>query len=78
MLLRPSSSSPISACCRPLLLAQNIQILHIIAGATPTGAQLEVHLEDVIRRLDTAVNRPEYGRIKPLDIVVLTDGQPSE
>ena len=49
-----------------------------IAGGTPTGAQLKIHLEEVMRRLDAAVNLPEYARIKPLDIVVLTDGIPSE
>jgi len=47
-------------------------------GGTPTGAQLKMHLEEVMRRLDAAINRPEYGRIKPVDIVVLTDGQPTD
>jgi len=47
-------------------------------GFTPTGARLERILGRIIERLDDAVDTPAYGRIKPIDIIVLTDGVPTD
>jgi len=45
---------------------------------TPTGARLKVVLGDVIQRLNRAVDTPAYGHIRPIDIIVLTDGEPTD
>lgn len=46
-------------------------------GYTPTGATLKKILDEHITKLDQAVNTPAYHTIRPLDIIVLTDGVPS-
>lgn len=48
------------------------------SGFTPTGAKLEAILGPVIEKLDAAVDTQAYGRIKPADIIVLTDGVPTD
>lgn len=48
------------------------------AGFTPTGAKLERILDRIIEKLDDAVDTPAYGRIKPVDIIVITDGIPTD
>ncbi|KAG8917436.1 hypothetical protein FRC02_003121 [Tulasnella sp. 418] len=47
-------------------------------GNTPTGARLDVILGEYISKLDAAVGKPEYGTIKPLDLIVITDGVPTD
>ena len=47
-------------------------------GTTPTGAKLERILGRIIEMLNHAVDTPAYGRIKPVDIIVLTDGEPTD
>ncbi|KAF9006967.1 acyl transferase/acyl hydrolase/lysophospholipase [Cyathus striatus] len=47
-------------------------------GGTPTGAKLDRILKRQIKKLDTAIGTPEYQLIRPLDIIVLTDGVPSD
>lgn len=47
-------------------------------GFTPTGARLDRILGRIIEKLDDAVDTPAYGRIKPIDIIVLTDGVPTD
>jgi uncharacterized protein YegL len=47
-------------------------------GTTPTGARLERILGRIIEKLNHAVDTPAYGRIKPIDIIVLTDGVPTD
>ncbi|KAF7978385.1 hypothetical protein HWV62_771 [Athelia sp. TMB] len=47
-------------------------------GGTPTGAVLNGILNDHIRKLDQAIDTPNYRNIKPLDIIVITDGIPSD
>ena len=49
----------------------------IRAGATPTGATLDELLHRYISELDNAIGTPLYTRIKPLDLICLTDGAPS-
>jgi len=46
-------------------------------GRTPTGATLDKALNDHMTRLDETVNTPQYYNLKPLDIIILTDGIPS-
>ncbi|EDR12193.1 uncharacterized protein LACBIDRAFT_323284 [Laccaria bicolor S238N-H82] len=48
------------------------------SGFTPTGAKLEAILGPVIEKLDAAVDTQAYGHIKPADIIVLTDGVPTD
>ncbi|KAG6806938.1 hypothetical protein H0H92_009516 [Tricholoma furcatifolium] len=48
------------------------------SGYTPTGAALFSVLDEHISRLDKAVNTTEYSTIKPLNIIVLTDGVPTD
>ncbi|QRV93636.1 phospholipase [Ceratobasidium sp. AG-Ba] len=48
------------------------------SGGTPTGARLDAVLGDYIRKLDAAVNTPAYGAIKPLDLIVIADGEPTD
>lgn len=47
-------------------------------GFTPTGAKLDTILGPIIEKLDAAVDTPAYGRFKPVDIIVLTDGVPTD
>jgi len=47
-------------------------------GYTPTGAKLEAVLTRIINKLEDAVDTPAYGLIKPMDIIVLTDGAPTD
>jgi len=47
-------------------------------GGTPTGAKLEAVLTRIIDKLEDAVDTPAYGLIKPMDIIVLTDGVPTD
>ncbi|CUA72926.1 hypothetical protein RSOLAG22IIIB_10397 [Rhizoctonia solani] len=47
-------------------------------GGTPTGARLDAVLGKYIGKLDAAVNTPAYGTIKPLDLIVITDGEPTD
>jgi hypothetical protein len=35
-------------------------------------------LDRIIEKLDDAVDTPAYGRIKPIDIIVITDGIPTD
>lgn len=44
------------------------------SGGTPTGAALKALLDIEIAKLDAAIGQPKYKAIKPLDIIVLTDG----
>jgi len=46
-------------------------------GWTYTAAKLKFLLNRCIKRLDDAVGKPEYAEIKPVDIIVVTDGAPS-
>jgi len=47
-------------------------------GVTPTGAKLDAVLTRIIDKLEDAVDTPAYGLIKPMDIIVLTDGVPTD
>ncbi|KAG8910008.1 hypothetical protein FRC02_007430 [Tulasnella sp. 418] len=47
-------------------------------GSTPTGARLDAVLGEYISKLDAAIGKPEYGKIKPLDLIVITDGVPTD
>lgn len=46
-------------------------------GGTPTGAVLKTLLDKEIGKLELSIGKPEYKEIKPLDIIVITDGVPS-
>ncbi|KDR69936.1 hypothetical protein GALMADRAFT_214741 [Galerina marginata CBS 339.88] len=48
------------------------------SGYTPTGAVLKKHLSDQLGKLNAAISSPEYAQIRPLDIIVLTDGCPND
>ncbi|KAF8797701.1 FabD/lysophospholipase-like protein [Phlegmacium glaucopus] len=43
---------------------------------TPTGKVLQKVLDEHLAKLDQAIDKPEYTQIRPLDIIVLTDGRP--
>ena len=47
-------------------------------GGTPTGKVLKQMLDEHFTKLDEVIGRPEYARIRPLDIIVLTDGYPGK
>ncbi|RDB19650.1 Phospholipase A I [Hypsizygus marmoreus] len=47
-------------------------------GLTPTGATLQRVLNEHITTLDRAVGGPGYHAVRPLDIIVLTDGVPTD
>lgn len=47
-------------------------------GWTPMGAALDEVLKDHMTELEKTVNTPQYYKLKPLDIIVLTDGIPSD
>lgn len=40
------------------------------------GAALDEVLKDHMTELEKTVNTPQYYKLKPLDIIVLTDGIP--
>ncbi|KAH9949237.1 hypothetical protein B0H21DRAFT_144239 [Amylocystis lapponica] len=46
------------------------------SGGTPIGERISEHLGRRIDLLDKAAGTPQYKNIKPLDVVVLTDGEP--
>ncbi|KAF8326170.1 hypothetical protein F5887DRAFT_1145044 [Amanita rubescens] len=51
----------------------------IPSGWTPTGAILKDALNSHLDRIDRAIsNSEEYSKIPPLDIIVLTDGVPTD
>lgn len=50
----------------------------MLLGTTPTGAVLRSALDNHIDQLDNAIQTQKYSEIKPLNIVVITDGNPSE
>src|SRR5882762_7888677 len=63
--------------CDSSLLFQHAHIKRVsFAGLTPTRAVLKQILDDHIVKLDAAVNDPAYYDIKPLDVIVITDGIP--
>ncbi|KJA24876.1 hypothetical protein HYPSUDRAFT_85703 [Hypholoma sublateritium FD-334 SS-4] len=47
-------------------------------GYTPTGEILKKHLDEQIAILNAKIGSPEYTKIRPLDIVVVTDGRPDD
>ncbi|KAK2467671.1 hypothetical protein APHAL10511_000526 [Amanita phalloides] len=48
-------------------------------GGTPTGAVLDIVLTEHLDRIDRTVpDHTEYSKIPPLDIIVLTDGVPTD
>lgn len=53
-----------------------ISIMFSIPGGTPTGARVSAILNAHVDRLDAAKGKPEYAQIKPLDLIVITDGVP--
>jgi hypothetical protein len=53
-------------------------LIRYITGRTPTGAKLRTILGKVVDKLDKAMDTPAYGQIKPVDIIVLTDGIPTD
>lgn len=46
-------------------------------GNTPTGKRTREILDTHVAKLNNARNKPEYGQIKPLDLICITDGEPS-
>jgi uncharacterized protein YegL len=46
-------------------------------GRTPTGKKLKEILGKIMKTLDDAIGKDYYRKIKPFDIIVLTDGEPS-
>ncbi|KAF9559785.1 hypothetical protein CPC08DRAFT_637306 [Agrocybe pediades] len=48
------------------------------SNGTPTGAKLNEILGGIISKLNGAINTSQYGQIKPVDIIVLTDGAPTD
>jgi hypothetical protein len=49
----------------------------LVTGWTYTSAKLKYLLNRVIKDLDDAMGKPDYANIKPVDIIVVTDGAPS-
>jgi uncharacterized protein YegL len=49
----------------------------LYVGNTPTGTRVKKILNDHIDKLEAAKNTDVYGKIKPLDLIVITDGAPS-
>lgn len=47
-------------------------------GNTPTGTRVKKILNDHIDKLEAAKNTDAYGKIKPLDLIVITDGAPND
>jgi hypothetical protein len=49
----------------------------LVPGGTPTAIKLKERLEAHLDKLDSAIGKsPDYGNIKPLDLIVITDGCP--
>ena len=46
-------------------------------GSTPTGARTQTILGAHIDKLNATKGTPAYGQIKPLDMICITDGEPS-
>jgi uncharacterized protein YegL len=46
-------------------------------GGTPTGARTQTILGAHIDKLNATKGTPAYGQIKPLDMICITDGEPS-
>jgi hypothetical protein len=46
-------------------------------GSTPTGARTQTILGAHLDKLNAAKGTPAYGQIKPLDLICITDGEPS-
>jgi len=47
-------------------------------GGTPTGARIDDILGKFIAKLDANIGTSYYGNIKPLDLIVVTDGAPTD
>lgn len=47
-------------------------------GATPTGRRLEELLQDYISRLEAADDTGRRDSVKPVNYIVITDGEPSD
>lgn len=47
------------------------------SGGTPTGARTQTILGEHIDKLNATKGTPGYGQIKPLDLICITDGEPS-
>jgi uncharacterized protein YegL len=47
-------------------------------GGTPTGKVLKQVLDEHLTDLDEAIDKPRYAEIRPMDIIVLTDGRPGK
>ncbi|KIJ46262.1 hypothetical protein M422DRAFT_778531 [Sphaerobolus stellatus SS14] len=47
-------------------------------GGTPTGQRVGERLQDHLRKIDAVVGNPEYREVKPLDLIVITDGKPTD
>ncbi|KAG9036861.1 hypothetical protein FRB95_007706 [Tulasnella sp. JGI-2019a] len=47
-------------------------------GGTPTGARLDAVLGEYIGKLDAAIGKPEYEKMKLLDLICITDGEPTD
>lgn len=50
----------------------------VLVDGTPTGAKLHAILGAIISKLNNAAGTTDYGNIKPVDIIVLTDGAPTD
>ena len=46
-------------------------------GSTPTGARTQTILGAHLDKLNAAKGTAGYGQIKPLDLICITDGEPS-
>jgi hypothetical protein len=47
------------------------------SGGTPTGARTQTILGAHIDKLNATKGTPGYGQLKPLDLICITDGEPS-
>jgi len=48
------------------------------SGGTPTGARTQTILGEHIDKLNATKGTPGYGQIKPLDLICITDGEPTD
>jgi hypothetical protein len=62
----------------PLCISASLFLILSITGRTPMGAKLRTILDGIINRLNEAMDTPAYSQIKPVDIVVITDGVPTD
>ncbi|KAF8873687.1 hypothetical protein BD779DRAFT_1568997, partial [Infundibulicybe gibba] len=46
-------------------------------GGTPTGSKVRERLETHLAVLARTIGTPAYARVKPLDLIVITDGSPN-